>query len=436
MALPRPSFKRKKHAEKAKKAMSAAMSIAVRVLLCVLAFAACLAPALFVNNVIGYLPLLAAVLLVVVSFAYLQVLKRSFSYSEDSLAGSCERGSEIDFVLKFKNNSPLVFLRFEPYIYISDLFGDTDTVTPVSLTMMPFEEREFRFQAKFDHIGTYSAGVQKIVISDLLGLFTHTVKNDKRHYVEVLPRLFSAENVPLSSEATSDSKKPRQAIAVDDMDYAGVRNYVWGDPIKTIHWKLSSRNPSGEYLTRLFEAFTNPGVAIILDTSSPEYDGESMMFVFDGVVEAALSVNEFANSQGVDSIIEFKSKYGEETKMRLLNYREFPELTNMLPRITPGDGSDILEILRKEGSQIHGQDNIVVCSAQANEEVLNLLVAFKMRKRNPVFLMTVPPALDTEEVKKLAEPLRRLDEAGIPRFVIRSASDLGTEKVEGGESGE
>ena len=434
MAFKRP-FRRKNKVKRAKKPRNTELrSLIGRIVGGIVVLAVCVACALFVNDAIGYLPLVAYVLVVIVSFAYLQVLKRSFTYSEDSLASSCERGSEIDFVLNFDNNSPLVFLRFEVYIYISDLFGSIDDITPVSLTLMPHEKREFHFDAQFDHIGTYSAGVSKIVISDLLGLFTHTIKNENRHYVEVLPRLFSADNIPLSSEATSDSQKPRQALTVDDMDYAGVRDYVWGDPIKTIHWKLSARNPGGEYLTRLFEAYNNPGVAIILDTSSPEYDSESLMFVFDGIVEAALSANEFALAQGIDSVLEFRNKYGEDAKLRLLDYHEFPELTDILPRIAPGAGDEAVEMLRREGGLIHGQDNIIFCTSQVNEEALSLLVSFKMHKRNPVLLLVVPPSMDTEEVRKFAEPLRRLDEVQVPHFVLRSAADLGTEIID--EEGE
>ena len=421
-------FKKKKTQKNPNVAKRSVKGIVGRVVLVVVALAVCVLPPIFVNNIVGYLPLIALVLMLIVSFAYLQIIKRGFSFSEDSLAPTCERGSDIDFVLLFKNATPLPLMRLDAYIYISDLFDNMDTVTPVSMTLMPREDHEFRFEATFDHIGTYAAGVQKIVVNDLLGLFSYTIVNDKRHRVDVLPRLFDTDKVTLSSEVSSESQKPKQALTVDDMDYAGVREYVWGDPIKTIHWKLSAQNPRGEYLTRLFETFNNPGIAIILDTSSPEYDAESLMCVFDGIVESALSVNQFAVSRGIDSVLEFMDKYGGASKLRLLNAKNFSDLTDILPRIKPGDGHEAIELLRKEGNQINGQDNIAFCTSQVNEEVISLLVSLKMRKRNPVLLLTVPPALDEQEVKDFTKPLRRLDEAGIPRLVITSAADLGTEK--------
>ncbi len=401
--------------------------VLIRVILAVLALLCCVVPPLFVNNLIGYLPLLALVLVVAISLAYLQVLKRGFTFNEGSLAPACERGSEIDFVLHFKNATPLVLLRLEPFVYVSNLFGEVDDVTTVPMTLMPHEDREFHFQATFNHIGTYSAGVEKIVIHDLLGLFTHTIVNEHRHRVEVLPRLFEADSVPLSSEVTSESQRPRQALTVDDMDYAGVRDYAWGDPIKTIHWKLSARNANGDYLTRLFETYTNPGIAIIIDTSSPSYDSESLMCVYDGVVESALSVNQFAVAQGVESLLTFRTKDDEDVKMRVMAPADFPDLTHVLPRIQPGDGLAARELLRREMDLLHGQDNVAFCTSQVNEEVITMLISLKMRKRNPLLFVVVPPALDCEETRAFTRPLRRLDEAQVPHFVVTSASDFSAE---------
>lgn len=402
-------------------------SIATRVVLVVLAVVVCALPPIFVNNIIGYLPLLALVLVILISFVYLQILKRALVFSEESLVPSCERGTEIEFVLNFQNKSPLLFLRLEPYIYISDLFDELDTVSKVSMPLMPFEKRDFRFQAQFDHIGTYSAGVQKIVINDLLGLFTHTIVNPNRHRVEVLPRIQDLETLPLTSTASAESQKPLQTLVTDDMDYAGVREYVWGDPIKTIHWKLSSRLDCGDYLTRLFESFNNPGINIIIDTTSPSYDNESLMYVYDGVVEGALSINQHAVDSGLDSFISFYDKYGSESRLRIKNTLDFADLTCDLPRIVVKDGDEALELLRRETNLIHGQDNVAYCSAHIDEQVVNALCELKLRKRNPIFLAVIPPSLDSEEQQELLKPLRRLDAAQISYFVVCPAREQGEE---------
>ena len=386
---------------------------------------ACIVPIVFIDNAISYIPLLSAVFAIALSFVYLQVLKRSLRYSEDSLVDSCERNTEIEFIVRFKNTSPLVFVRLEPYFYISDLFGDIDTIIPATMTLMPYEERDFRFNALFEHLGTYSAGVSKIVISDLLGLFRHTIHNPSVHEVKVLPRLFDVTRMDLTNVSVQESRKAFQPIVTDDMDYAGVREYAPGDPLKTIHWKLSSRSTEGVYFTRLFETFGNPGVSIILDPSAPNYDHESLMQVFDGLIESALSLNDYARDCGVDSEIVYNDQYGEAHRVRINQIQEASVLVNDVPRIVVSEGRDSVDLLRREGLSIHSQGNIAFCTAHLNERIVSALLDIKMFDRNPLLFVMVPRALEGAERREFLKPLRRLDAAQVLYYVVSSAEELG-----------
>ncbi len=411
----------KKQASKGKQDRASRRAIAAKVTLVVLALVVCVVPAMFVANPIAYIPAISVVLIIVISYVYLRVLVWALEYSEDSLAGSCERGTQIEFVVNFKNKSPLVFVRLEPYFYIGDLFGEVDALIPTSMVLMPFEERDFRFNTQFDHIGTYSAGVKKIVISDLLGLFTHTIDNTKRHEVKVLPRLFHLANVQLSNVSVKESRKAFRPVVTDDLDYAGVREYEPGDPLKTIHWKLSSRNPEENYFTRLFETFGNPGVSIVIDSYAPDYDNESLMQVFDGVVESALSINDFANKHGVDSELVYLDSNQQDTKLRLLNIQQADSLMNSMMRIQPSDGQASREMLLEYGTSMYAQGNIVFCTAHVNDAIVSALLEIKLRQRAALLFVAVPSFMDKEQQREFLRPLHRLEAANVPYVVVCSA---------------
>ena len=399
-------------------------AIVGRVLILVLAVAVCAVPVFFVNNVFGYLPLLVLVLTVVVSFVYLRILVRGFSFSEESMIPSCERGDDIDFVVHFKNATPLVVVRLEVSLYISDLFGEVDVEIPVTMPLMPFEDRDFSFDACFDHVGTYSAGVKQIKVCDLLGLFSKTIVNEKRHRVEVLPRLFDVSRVELTNVASQDSNKAFKPLVSDDMDYAGVRTYQWGDPLKTIHWKLSARNATKEYYTRLFETYTNPGLTIILDNSADEADSETLMFLFDCLVESALSVNFYARKQGIDSELCYISRAGVKKCTHIVRVDEASSLISDLTRISIGSGTPAFEMLQKETASLHGQDNVAFCTTHINEQIINCLIDMRMRKRNPILFVAVPRGLVDRERREYLKDLRRLDSLGVVYYAISSADEL------------
>ena len=396
----------------------------IKGLLIVLVLLVCAIPVPFVNNAIGYIPLIAVVCLIVISFVYLQVLKHSLSFSEESLLPSCERGSDIEFTVNFRNSSPLVFTHLEATFYISDLFGDVDVAIPASLPLMPFEKRDFGFMANFDHIGTYTAGVEKIVIGDLLGLFSHTIVNEHRHSVRVLPKLFEIENVELENVSVQETQTSPKPIVSDDMDYAGVREYAPGDPLKNIHWKLSARNPREEYFTRLFEVYGNPGISIIIDTCAPDYSHESLMQVFDGVVESALSIGHYAREKGMDTEIVYLDKAGERTKTQAVEPQDSDEFVDSLPRIHVADSYEGCELLRREGLSIYAQGNIAYCTSQLDETVITALIEIRNRRHSPLLFLVVPRELNGAEREDFLRPLTRLEEAQIPYFVISSAKDI------------
>ena len=417
-----PRTKRGFHPIKAIKAHKAVIG---RVLIVLLALVACILPVLFVNNIIGYMPLLVLVFTILVSFIYLQILCRGFSYSEGALLPSCERGDDVDFVVQFKNATPLVAVRLEVELYINDLFGNADAVIPVTMPLMPHEDRDFSFAASFEHIGTYAAGIRKIKICDLIGLFSKTIVNENVHRVEVLPRLFDVSNVELTNVASLESNKAYKPLTSDDMDYAGVRTYMWGDPLKTIHWKLSSRIADGDYLTRLFETYTNPGLTVILDNSADEREPETLMFMFDCLVESALSINFYARKQGVDSEVMYMSRHGIKKRVHFVNIDETSSLISDITRINIDSGAEAFDMLRKEAASIHGQDNVAFCTTHVNEQIINCLIDMRMRKRNPILFVAVDHTLDERERNEFLRPLQRLNSLGIVYYAISSADELG-----------
>ena len=402
--------------------------IAGRIALIAIVIVLCLIPVFFINNAMGYVPLLSVLFAIGISYGYLHLVEHSLEFTEDSLAGSCERGESIELTVHLKNKSPLVFVRVEPCFYIGDIFGGISQNMSTSIILMPFEQRPLRFNARFDHVGVCSAGVDCIIVHDLLGLFSRTICNPKRHPIQVLPKIFELNDVSLSNVSVQESRKAFQPIVTDDMDYAGVRSYEPGDPLKTIHWKLSAQLADSSYLTRLFETFGNPGVSIVMDTTAPVYDAESLMQVFDGLVESALSLNEFARSNGIDSELCYIDETGEATIEHVLNFTASTPFIQSVPRVTAQPGIEALNLYRRCSTGIHGQGNVAFITAHVNDSIITTLLETRLHQRTPLLFVVMPSGLEGDERKNFLAPLRQLDAAGIAFRVICSAKDMGQAK--------
>ena len=373
---------------------------------------------------IGWIPFFSAVLIVVGAFAYLQVVKAKLTFSEQSDLRDCERDSDVRFTVRFNNASPLFVFRVEACFFISDLYGNIASEASTTLALSPHESSDLGFSTKFEHIGTYTAGLEHIVVHDFLGLFSATVENERRRQVNVTPKLQTIDDIRFSADAMQETTKAAKSHVADSMDYSHVREYVPGDPLKTIHWKLSAR--SDHYLTRLYEVYTNPGVAVLLDFFGPSDEAGELMGMFDCVVESGFSIARHAREKGMDTELIYVDKRGDAQCLATWSKEDLPRIVGEMPKMSRDDAlaRAAQNVLNDQISSRYGQNNLVICSANLDSEMVSLAVEAKLRRRSPLFIAVVPRRLTGRALDAYTKPLARLDASDIPYIVLSNANDL------------
>ncbi len=396
----------------------------LRMLIFYILVLACAAlPAFYMNNIYGFLPVLSVFLAATVSVAYGLLLKRYISYTEMCNFSICERGTAVEFTVNVKNHSILVFPKLEALLYVSDLFGNTDDVRVMSLTLGSYEQRKLTFTVRFDHIGTYNGGLQQIKIYDILGISVFTIKNDRRYEVQVTPKIYDLSRLRVSENALLESRYSFTPSTIDGMDYCGAREYVLGDPIKIMHWKLSAH--TGAYMIKQMESHGTSGISVILNFVSPAYPSEILMDIFDCLVETGLSVCSYAKKNGMDYEIFYYDRSEQKRRYNPVDLHEYGEFLAWLPIITLESGThDASRLLRKEANSLYAQSNIAYCTAFLAEDAIQALLQIKNTKRNPLLFFVVPRQVYGEQRVELLRPLKRLEVAGIPYYVISSAEEL------------
>ena len=404
-------------------ALAGKKSFIKKVLACVALLLLCVVPALFVNSIIGYLPALIVACMLIYLGLYSFIIRRSTSFEELSNLTSCERGSRIDFKVNISNRSPLLLSRVEPQFYISDLFGDDESIMKRVTTLAPFEDREFEFTLRFDHIGVYSAGLRNITVYDLLGLFTHTMANANRYEVSVTPRLYYLRDFRVSNELMNESQKMLTSVINDGMDYAGMRDYEMGDPMKSVHWKMSAR--SRKLVTKLHESYVNPTLTIIMDFHTFPYDHETMMNIYDAIIEIAFSVDQYAHDNSIDSYIVFQDRNGVKRRESIGASERYGTIVAELPRISSEKFKGVaVDYINDEIENPYAANNIVICTSCFDDRMVSLLANARNRGKTPTLFGIVPKELPEEERRNVTRPLRLLDSATTPYYILDSADDL------------
>lgn len=132
------------------------------------------------------------------------------------------------------------------------------------------------------HKGTFEVGTDSILLQDLFGFFylplARTNRIDKASgksrssvSMEILPNPLRWQSpqagiLRAPEEVLMNARDLKVSNEVDSL--ANVRDFVPGDRVKQIHWKLSAR--SGKWLSREFEDPRQGGILFLLDPKLPD----------------------------------------------------------------------------------------------------------------------------------------------------------------------
>lgn len=386
----------------------------------------CAAFPLFVNDAIGYVPLGMCLAMIGLSALYLAAAARSLDCSQATRYQECVRGEANDLAVTVTNRSALVLPRVEPTFVVA-LEGEEPQRVRSRAALAPHEEHRFALDMGFEHVGTYEVGLESVELFDLLGLFSRVITVDAQCTVRVVPRIHPLSQMVGSELSTTDVARSISTVASDDRDYAAVRDYQLGDPMKTVHWKMSARGDERLY-TKLFESHTNPSTTVLLDFRSTEPDAEVRAGLYDTLLEGAFSLMDCARRSNIDATLVFCDQASVPYVARDCSTEDLDVLIDRMPRL--GDGVDpqlAPELLDRVARDPDAEANLVFFTAELGPETVEALVRQRRDHRSVRVVLAVPANERARERAQRLAGIDRLVAARIPVTVIEQGSDMAKE---------
>ena len=385
----------------------------IKIVLLAVFFAVLLFPARYVNTLAGYFGCFFLAALLVLSVLCMQILKRSITVESDLEDLSCVRGEQTDVGLRIRNASPLSAPKARMVFILSDLFGETALQKELTFAIGTRADQDFGFRVGLEHIGVFRVGMQDLTVYDMWGLFQIRIPIQGTYEVAVRPRIHDMAD-QIEQEESEQYEESSGAVTSGGMDYAGVREYTPGDPMKQIHWKLSAH--TFDYLTKLSESTMRRSYVVLLDFAAPDYESEELMDLNDCLIETALSVIAYLMQKDETySLIYADRKHRirrvipkDVTDASLI--RDFDRIYPQRDETYPDAAALILE----EGSRSNHSSNLIVCTSKVTDATVQELLHVRSQRRNPELFYIIPERLNSREREAAARPLRAFDEAGIP----------------------
>lgn len=197
----------------------------------------------------------------------------------------------VDFVVK--NSSLVPVENFTLKVNIYNGFYNNNMNYELIIPSVPLGERSVGLMVKNLYCGRMVVEVQNAVMYDLLGLFKYKLTPDVVEEIMVMPyEQTELENIPVSTKGNADDEELQQVKGDDVSQISEIRNYIPGDKLQNIHWKLTAKEqelqvkeysmPYSDEVTLLVETY--------IDIDSPNN--------FDEKIEKMFAISKFFISQG------------------------------------------------------------------------------------------------------------------------------------------
>ena len=184
---------------------------------------------------------LFVLILPVVSFIHCLIGRSAIQVYVMSDAKQTEKERPLEYEIRILNSSFLSYPFVEAVLAEPGTNAKRCTKKKMILSLVPYGYYTVKKTVSFKYRGLYEIGVDSLYISDLFRFFALRADADNYTAVSVFPRRLSIADGRGRSDTDAPSPKLRNDVAAEKIEVSDIRDYVPGDSVRSIHWKLSSK---------------------------------------------------------------------------------------------------------------------------------------------------------------------------------------------------
>lgn len=271
------------------------------------------------GGVISYGFFFGVTLIPVLSLLYILCVYLLFKLYQKIDCRSMVCGQPMSYFFVLQNESYFPFASISVRLY-SSFSTVEDLPTDTEYELLAKDKCTFETKMTCKYRGEYEVGVKEIVVTDFLRLFRVTYPVSEPIKALVKPRIPKLSSVS-SLENLAVYLQRDTLSAATEADVL-VRDYVAGDALKQIHWKVSAREQELKVRKRIGEE--KQGIALLFDTKRYSKKMHDYIPLENKILETVLALSGFLAEKNIG----YEVCYGQSglKKMPVNNVRDFDML--------------------------------------------------------------------------------------------------------------
>ena len=327
-------------------------------------------------------------------------------------------GSTIEIKYQIINNNffSIPILTFSSNINknLSDISSRSKT-----LSLSPREEFNHKENLVLKRRGFYEDIEININISDIYSIFKFKRIFHNNANLLVFPNIIELDSFKISSNKNLGEILVQNSMFQDKSSISTIKDYIEGDPMNQIHWKVSAKRDSP--MIKTFEKVSDASLNIFMDSNKLLFKNDIDRRIEDKMVDTSLAiVNYFLNIDikislntfSKDNRIEVYDKGKDEIKYFLDIFARFK-----------GDGD--YGVSRLIEDKIHSFiDNsiVMIITPNLDKEIAAMGIKLKMKNMIPMFIIISDKKNNNILIDRNVE--KRLREENIELYFIDYNSNI------------
>ena len=223
-------------------------------------------------------------------FLSVVIMRISVKFSVKCNSGVITKGEKGNFLVNIKNRSFFPITKIILFGTYSNSFFNKPDSGEICFWIPPFSSKNFDMEISSEHAGNIKIAFTKARVYDYFGVFSLPFKVKQEFVYSVVPP-FQMVNVKLSPNMYTISESnvfSKHKAGDDPSEVFQIRDYVGGDKLNRIHWKLSSKHDNfivKDYSLPISES------ALILVELCCDMKSSSDLDLIDTVLESAFSLS-------------------------------------------------------------------------------------------------------------------------------------------------
>lgn len=302
-----------------------------------------------------------------------------------------EVGQELGLEFKLTNTGVMPISRAKVTCIVSKKLGDMAFPDEV-IFMKPFQLVNLKKRFVCKHRGFYQVGKIEVIIKDPFGLFEKKIVFDKQINLIVYPRIHPVEYMKIPATDFFGTIGVNNSSHEDFSSLKKVRKYTYGDSIKRVHWKLSSKY--NELYIKEFDLTASTKTTIFIDGFKEQFSSDNNHNIEERLVEVTASVIKYT----LNSKIETNLIYNTNGRNQIEG-RDSAKLENFLMALiafAPVGEVALEALVTIEAKRLSTGSTMILVTTEITPGLFNAIIGLAKRQFK-ILLMIVEGESDPED---------------------------------------